>query len=124
MFSWWFYFFYPWRLLFAIYIDISILFVLHTVYHFNRSGNASEKRFLDHHETLRPYSERLWHSMTKRCSFFEASQRSEAAEHTDGSGRKVDPGFFNPSSGSKSSVTFSQSEATFLPKIKDKIDMR
>lgn len=80
--------------------------------------------FLDHHETLRPYSERLWHSMTKRCSFFEASQRSEAAEHTDGSGRKVDPGFFNPSSGSKSSVTFSQSEATFLPKIKDKIDMR
>lgn len=70
--------------------------------------------------------------MTKRCSFFEASQRSEAAEHTDGSGkkntawsgRKVDPGFFNPSSGSKSSVTFSQSKATFLPKIKDKIDRR
>lgn len=85
-------FFYPWRLLFAIYIDISILFVLHTVYHFNQSGNASEKRFLDHRETLRPYSERLWHSMTKRCSFFEASQRSEAAEHTDGSGKNTQRG--------------------------------
>lgn len=70
--------------------------------------------------------------MTKRCSFFEASQRSEAAEHTDGSGKNTQRGlvekliqaFFNPSSGSKSSVTFSQSKATFLPKIKDKIDRR
>lgn len=67
--------------------------------------------------------------MTKRCSFFEASQRSECAEHTDGFGKNTRRGlaekliqtFFNPSSGSKSSVTFAQSKATFLPKIKDQV---
>lgn len=133
LFSWWFYFFYPRRLLFAIYIDISILFVRNTVSRITliRVETPQKSDFRPLWDTEALFRETVaQHDKALLILWSQSAQWGWWAhgrlwqKHTAWSGRKVDPGFFNPSSGSKSSVTFSQSKATFLPKIKDKIDRR